>query len=734
MELIERLPLREIEFLNQMDMKIFRQYSTNCKNDDERREKFNMMQIYCKNAIKTKGVIKKCYSFTERTPNEVGGRLYCGHSIQGLPKDIRGLILRNVSTDIDMKNAHPVILQYICQLNGIACPNLSWYVGHRDEVLNNFGSDGKTAFLKAVNDDKLNRKISNQFFKDFDKECKVLQKAITTLPCYKHIVDTVPYDKSYNRYGSAINRILCVFENKILQEVIHMCGQKQIEICALMFDGLMMYGNHYDDNELLKDISDYVNSKFEGLNMVFTYKEHSQVIQIPEDFEIIKDTLVVEELNTFEKVATKFELTHCKINNKGFFIKETPDRLVIMSKAHLITTYENMVYQKAVQKSDTFEIVDTNFINDWTKNNPNQRCYDDMDCFPNKDECPGNIFNTWRPFAMELVTEYEERPEELAFLRNHIKILCGNDENVANYIECWLAQMIQFPEIKSICPTFISKQGAGKGTFNNLIASMIGESKYFETTTPSRDVWGDFNGRMADTFFINLDELSKKEQMDCEGKIKGLITNPRMTINEKGVKQYSIKSFHRFLGTTNNEDPIKTSKDDRRNLIINSSNELIGNTAYFNKCYEMLKDPNVIKTCYEYFKKIPDMKNFNQIPMPQTEYQIEMKDASVSPIELWIKAFTLEHFYEEKVELIDKKQFEEFTDWCKKCKIDYNLTSMQFGVRLKRLNINGIDFGKKTNNGNTKIFNITALKDYFKLYDIVEDTSEANEIYKDKDM
>jgi hypothetical protein len=732
MELIERLPLREIEFLNQMDMKSFKLFTVGCT-EAERKTKFNILKSFCQTNIKTRCETKRIYSFTQTTPLEVGGRLYCGSSIQSLPKNIRGLLLRNVSTDIDMKNAHPVILKYLCNINKVPCPNLSWYIDHRDEILSNFGEDGKTAFLKAVNDDKLNKKISDPFFKDFDKETKAIQKTLTALPCYKHITDSVPPVKTYNWLGSAMNRNLCVMENHILQEVIHICNKRQIEICSLMFDGLMVYGNHYNNADLLAEIEMHVNSKFEGLNMKFAYKEHSNAIQIPADFEVIKDTLVVEELNSFEKVATEFELTHCKIKNKGFFIKETPDRLVIMSKTHLITTYENMVYQKVVKKGDTTEIVDMNFINDWTKNNPKQRCYDEIDCFPNASECPTNIFNTWRPFAMELVKEYTEMPEELAFLRNHIKILCGNDANVANYIECWLAQMFQHPEIKSICPTFISKQGAGKGTFNNLIASMIGQTKYFETTTPSRDVWGDFNGRMADTFFVNLDELSKKEQQDSDGKIKGLITNPLMTINEKGVKQYSIKSFHRFLGTTNNEDPIKTSKDDRRNLIISSSNELIGNTAYFKKCYTMLKDVNVIKTCYEYFKNLQGPE-FSEIPMPQTEYQNEMKDASISPLELWVKAFTLEHFYEAQVEIIDKKQFEAFTDWCKKCKIDYNLTSMQFSVRLKRLNINGIENGKHTNKGNTKIFNIVVLKDYFKLHDIVEDTSEDNESYEDGDM
>lgn len=305
MELIERLPLREINFLNEMDLKIFKQYSSNCKNEDERKQKFEMMKSFCYSNIKTRGEIKRVYSYTQTTPLEIGGRLYCGNSIQGLPKDLRGLLLQGISTDIDMKNAHPVILKYICQLNGIACPNLSWYVDHRDEVLTNFGSDGKTAFLKAVNDDKLNKKISDPFFKDFDKECKRIQKEVTSLECYKHIADSVPSVRTYNWLGSAINRILCVFENKILQKVISVCNSNQVEICALMFDGLMMYGNHYENEELLNSIMVSVNEEFTGLNMVFCYKEHSQVIQIPEDY-AIKATSFQEDLLEKRKLENVF--------------------------------------------------------------------------------------------------------------------------------------------------------------------------------------------------------------------------------------------------------------------------------------------------------------------------------------------------------------------------------------------------------------------------------------------
>ena len=139
---------------------------------------------------------------------------------------------------------------------------------------------------------------------------------------------------------------------------------------------------------------------------------------------------------------------------------------------------------------------------------------------------------------------------------------------------------------------------------------MHGAKKVFETTDPSRYEQGSFNGIMINAFLVNLDELSQKEAIESEGKVKGLLTNPAMTINNKGVNQFPITSFHRFIATTNNHNPVKTSDDDRRNLIISSSDKLIGNKNYFEKIYEYMDDINVIRACYDYFKSIPDMDKF----------------------------------------------------------------------------------------------------------------------------
>jgi flagellar motor protein MotB len=429
--------------------------------------------------------------------------------------------------------------------------------------------------------------------------------------------------------------------------------------------------------------------------------------------------------NDFSDVSKQFQENHFKIRNKSSFVKLLDGKFIVMSRNQLLTSYEDMVYNDFDEKG---KIIKKNFIFDWLKNNPDQKTYDDMECYPNESICPENIFNTWIPFAMEKVTEWTHNENGLQAILSHIKILCGNDDVSYNYMLSWIAQMIQCPWTKTICPIFISKEGAGKGTLMRILSKMIGDHKYFETSNPSQHIWGQFNGALSNAYLVNIDELSKKDTILFEGMIKGLITNPYLTINNKGVSSYPITSYHRFIITTNNEDPVKTKEDDRRKFINRCSDELINNVEYFKKINEYIDDVNVIKTCYEFFKSyVYKTKNekgeeieitmdyFNKIPLPVTEFHRDMKESNMSPIEMWVKSFALENFNEQKIELFSSEQYDFFKMWCVKCGIEYHISTVQFGVRLKNLKISGIDKGKHTNVGDTKIFFPMQILAHFKI-------------------
>jgi hypothetical protein len=732
MELIEKHDLCKIHYLNSLSFKEFKALCGNsCKNEEDRKIQFNILKEFCKTNIKTRGETKRIYAYSLQTSLITGGRLYCGNSVQGLKAVFRGFLMTH-TTDIDMKNCHPVLLRYICKKHNILCPNLESYINNRDNILSEFENkdEAKIMFLKSLNDDKHNFKVSNKTFKDFDKEMKYLQDTITSLECYADIKNSVPNDKKYNWNGCTINRILCMYENQVLQSCISALNKRNINICALMFDGIMPYGYYYGDNELLEYITSYVENEFNGLEMEWAYKPHKDTIVIPNDFvvsEVVKSKPKIGV--SFETMVEEFEKTHCKVVNKSIFVKITDDGTVLMTLKQLETAYAHMSFDTYMKdgkvfvtfddKSDT--VVPQSFIKRWVSHCHNIRRYEDMDVYPNPSFCPPNILNMWSPFACEkLTTSYVKNEEGLFYILNHIRILCNNDDVVCDYFIKWIAQMIQYPEIKTICITLISDEGSGKGTLMKLIQKMLGSDKYYETSKPSRDVWGDFNAIMKDTFFVNLNELSKQETLQAEGVIKTLITDEAMTINQKGISQYKVKSYHRFIITTNNDDPIKTKKGDRRNLIIRSSDEKKGNTEYFDTLNAYLDDDNVIRTCYDYFKSIEGMNIFRSIKLPTTEYQEDMKGINESPIEQWLKNFVEKNCDLETITLASGRVYDTFKSWCEFNKVKYEVTSIKFAVRLKNLKIDGVEKGQATKTGKTVLFDIEKLKNYFNIGELVE--------------
>jgi len=262
---------------------------------------------------------------------------------------------------------------------------------------------------------------------------------------------------------------------------------------------------------------------------------------------------------------------------------------------------------------------------------------------------------------------------------------------------------------------------------------MLGKSKILETTTPSRDVWGQFNSLMAHSFLINLNEISLKDSVEAEGRIKGLITDEALTINGKGTAPYEINSYHRFLITTNNEEPIKTAAGDRRNFVMRSSDELCNNKPYFAELYDLIADEAVMSSLYEYFCSIEDMHLFGLIPLPETAFHADMKSINVSPIESFIKEKLVDNFnYLDEggksiLKISSKELYTDFVSYCEQCNMSYSISSMQFGVRLKNLKLSGVSTGERSNKGYIMLLDMALLKIHFNLNCLVPDEALASE-------
>lgn len=740
----------------------------------------NQLEMYKKNYNKKNNNIPVVY----KKPRHGWGRPFPVKSLglTSFSKKTRNTLIKNTYLDFDLANAQPAIIGCICNANNIPCDKINEYNNNRPAILEkvmtayNVSRDqAKGLFIRLaffgsfkgwLNDCKLPNFECLSFIHEFKNELDAIANEVRKHnPDLYETARKIKTDKQQtNIIGSFFSLYLQEYETRIMETCYSFLKDKtdiiKGGVLTYEFDGFKLLKSRVEDfggESLLIDTLQTVILNNLGFDMKFEVKDITKYYEIEyvpyvlplskeelrEQIRIEKERIKTEEKYEKERIKTEekdkkeenlkkqeeitnelneiakvekqrrfdeWEKTHGKIINKGIYYCEIGDIVLLKTPKQLADAFSHL------------EFVDNlPFIYRWTVNNPSIKSKDDLGVYPNESACPSNIYNLWKPFPFKNKTEpYTEDKDALLFFRNHILTLCNNDVVIASHFEKWIGHMLQYPELKSICPVIISQQGSGKGSLMKLLTALIGHSKFYETSNPARDIWGAFNTPLANSFLVNLDELNKKDTIDSMGKIKALITEPTITINTKGVVQYEIQSYHRFIITTNIPDPIPSEKGDRRMWVISASDALKGNTDYFNKFNKLLTNQDVLRTVFDYFNKIPDLKEFGSALFPITEYQLNIQECNKTPIVLWLENYVRENFHETKVELLGSDVFRNFENYRQGCKFKYEITLIKLIMSLYNLKLDGIEKGRKTNKGNTIIFNIELLKKHFSLNNLVD--------------
>jgi hypothetical protein len=627
--------------------------------------------------------------------------------------------------DLDIENCHPSVLLNYCKYHKYENPALDSYVQnpkqYRASIMEMYPVNedvAKKLFISLMyggsyngwlKENNLPTENKSKFVCELENEIKPLIEIVYSNN-QQIKKDVLRVDKnnwaSEHEAKCGVMGLWAQTNERIIQETAIQSLGFNLEDIVPCQDGFMILKKLFYPN-ICEDINRVVKEKL-GFDIKWVIKPFDKAFPIRR-VKLHKDTLLeaklakeqqkaneilqLEQTNQalYDAETEKFEKLHCKILNKSVYVKDEHGEFTIFSDHSLHSAYKHI--QVGVSRMD----IPISFINKWTNCNNNIRYKNDMGVFPK--DCPDTAYNMWRPFPFENIPSPFV---DFSIFQKHLLILCNNDNEVYCYMEKWLAQMIQYPEVKTICPTLISKQGAGKGSWLSIIRRLLGNKKVMETSEPERDVWGQFNGQMVSSFLVNLNELSKKSTIDSVGIIKQLITDPSMTINNKGMNQFEITSYHRFLITTNSEDPIQTSDDDRRNLIIRSSDELIKNKPYFDLLRDATENDDMICSYFHYLKSIPDMDKFNNLDIPQTEYQNDLKELYVPIVNKWIVDYQTNP--DNELTITASEAYTRFKEWLNTNAPKYDVMNISsFGLKVKN---SGLKVAKKhTSKGAVYTFN-----------------------------
>jgi len=691
---------------------------------------------YCESIVKNGYKMKQSYFLNKC------GRFFSKNtmSFQFLPNEIRGFLGKN-TTDIDIKNCQPTIIRWLCKKYDIMCPYLDMYVKDRQTILETNNLD-KMMIIASINSSKCNHKIKNEFYNEFDREIKQIQKKLYEIYDLKPFVDAMTEDeKKRNQYGIFINRLYFKFECDVVIYLFDLLKKDNINIVSYNYDGLMVEGNLYNNLDYLDYLINEIRSKFEfDEYFMLTYKEHSDVIQMPEDWEI--PAFKEDETSAFLRISSEFEKNHCKIIKTGQYIADIDSEFIVHSKKSINDAYCHMecgFNKKTGQK--------VGFIDKWLNKNENIRSYLDMGMYPKESLCPHNHFNIWKPWRILDVKPRELKDDEIIIspdgtkiskslkkILDHIYILCNRNDEVNFYFLSWMAQMFQFPERKTVNIIFISQEGAGKGTLLAILKKLMGNKKVLQTSNPSEDIFGKFNGLMQDAFFVNLNEVGVKELEKYDERLKELTTDDKINIQFKGKDMFEMKSYHRLFFTTNKETPKKISKNSRRDVIIRCSDELIPDqndeedkrqkAEYFDEIRSIIDNDEYMREFYDCLMSMPGLEDFAKIPLPKTDYHKNLEELAKSVPERFIEYVTMENIQIENNKVINKgleiemdanELYDKFVEFKTNEKLNYDCNSRSLLIKIANLNIKGIY--KKRINAIKKVtlFNIDELSNYFKL-------------------
>ena len=80
-----------------------------------------------------------------------------GLGFNNLRREIRHTIARDKYIDIDMVNAHPVILSQLCKANNIECPYLTEYVANREKIFEQIRTENQNITNDMIQEEIIKR-------------------------------------------------------------------------------------------------------------------------------------------------------------------------------------------------------------------------------------------------------------------------------------------------------------------------------------------------------------------------------------------------------------------------------------------------------------------------------------------------------------------------------------------------------------------------------------------------
>lgn len=648
---------------------------------------YNPFAIATKYLNKSKnGVIQTVYK-----QNESFGRFHSlgSLSLQALPREIRHTISSEFYVDIDMRNAHPVILEHLCFDKNISCKYLRKYNSDRDKFLSELCDDknqAKTVILSLINGGKkaVNEITSGpSWLNDFKTEIKNIHSQFSKDAEFKlHKKKRIDNGIDYNHEASYMNTLLCDFENNILQIIYK--GLDSPRDCVLCFDGLMIRNTTVFNLSKLESI---VKQKLD-IDIKLVVKDMTDGFDLQD-----VDPFIEQQYNTFdftdpytyndfrnefngstfnsyqdmEEALSKYPKVIASISKgSGCFIKKLGGGKFDMT-TNLKTSGFNISYMNDSNKKTKIKFEDYLCSND---------SFSEIAC--ELDVCPANKFNIWSGFQAKRVNVPES--DGFKLMKSFIlETWANNNIEYYNYIISWFAGLVtNLKGINKVALAMVSSQGTGKNTLLDFMSYILGSSNMV-SVDGIKSVTDSFNYILQNKRLININEMSstKEEFRSNFDKIKRFITDSTITITPKGIDSYTMSNIGNYVLFTNHRDAIIVENTDRRYAVFEMSGIYANNSTYFNNLYSLCFNQDVANEFYTY---LLDFSSIDLSKIPDTELKQEMMTLSRPTPLRFLDSVIEDNLFDGETKIKATVMYATYRRWCDENGERNITTSTKFGT------------------------------------------------------
>jgi len=666
--------------------------------DCDEDKKYAQFELYKKYLKKASGELGNhvCVSYHK---NNNKGRLFADKSLslQSFNKLVRGTISKDLYYDVDIENAHPVILKKMCKDRGFLAYHLNLYVEMRDLILED---------LMKINPDKTRGEIKQIIlsiiyggFRDYDN-LKVKSDWIIGFydemrTIHNKVKDWFPEEynnrvqsgRDFNATGSTLSIEISCVENDILQTMVEYLKKNKLceFILVLCFDGVMIHKTaEFTKEDLLNHISkmERLIEKDHGVNVRLIIKDFKTLsLDIPEEFQLEEKELEDEEsvecvdnikeiyksskyywfdfvqdmtkdvFGSYEDLCDTFKKNIKKVAMKVFTMD---DHLIRKIDSNNMFQFDKKIpnhvfkYYKLVFKTVQIKSISLNtLLNSGEINNIpmyNQLTFKPRgvfeDCHTLGEFEDDRLFNTWTSFKARLVDKVDM--DKIEIVLNHIKkVWCSDNDEYYQYILSWFKLIFINPSLKTKVAVILksSDKQIGKGILINdfLIPYVFGET-YSMSLAGLDTVTSKFNQILMNKLFINCDELSTIDGSYHQSfdVLKKRITDRTVKIEIKGGKSFIYPDYCNYLMCTNNDFTIRMEQGDARYFVLDCSPCYKGNFGYFKKLSDSLNQ----ETADHFFTYVASLiSNIDVRNIPMTELKRSMMINSLPSCIRFLMAF-----------------------------------------------------------------------------------------------